>query len=83
MGIVSRKVPVAEFEASEVLPTAGFRGRGFSCASAGERKYLMGRATREQQMVMIQKQLEEAEVLEVTRLKVEEKMLPLIIYEAG
>ena len=35
MGIVLSKIPIDQFE--EVIPTAGYRGRGFSCGQ-GEKK---------------------------------------------
>jgi len=63
MGIVLAKCPVESFE--EVVPTAGYRGRGFS-SGHGERKYLYRVATTEERAALVLKVKDEDKALEVT-----------------
>lgn len=62
MGIVLAKCPVDSFE--EVIPTAGYRGRGFS-SGQGERKYLYRLATAEERSSLTEKVADEEHTLEV------------------
>jgi hypothetical protein len=62
MGIVLAKIPVDGFE--EVIPTAGFRGRGFS-SGQGEKKYLFRRATSEERALLPIKVQDEEFALQV------------------
>ncbi len=62
MGIVLAKIPVEDFE--EVIPTAGYRGRGFS-SGQGEKKYLFRLATPEERTNLQVKVQEEERALEV------------------
>jgi hypothetical protein len=62
MGIVLSKLQVTEFE--ESIPTAGFRGRGFT-SGQGERKFLYGRATMEERAALEIKVQDEERALEV------------------
>lgn len=62
MGIVLAKCPVDSFE--EVIPTAGYRGRGFS-SGQGERKYLYRLATAEERNSLTMKVADEEHTLEV------------------
>ena len=63
MGIVLSKSPAAEFE--EVIPTAGYRGRGFS-SGQGERKFLFRVATPEERASLSQKVADEEHALAVS-----------------
>jgi hypothetical protein len=63
MGIVLTKCPAENFE--EVIPTAGYRGRGFS-SGQGERKYLFRRATAEERASLAAKVADEQTALEVS-----------------
>lgn len=62
MGIVLAKLPAREFE--EVIPTAGYRGRGFS-SGQGERKYLFRLATPEERASLADKVADEEHALAV------------------
>jgi hypothetical protein len=62
MGIVLAKIPMESFE--EVIPTAGYRGRGFS-SGQGERKYLFRRATNDERASLVSKVYDEERALEV------------------
>lgn len=62
MGIVLSKIHVDNFE--EVIPTAGYRGRGFS-SGHGERKYLFRLATPEERASLVKKVQDEEKALEV------------------
>ena len=62
MGIVLAKIPADCFE--EVVPTAGYRGRGFSTGQ-GEKKYLFRVATAEERAALQNKVNEEEKALEV------------------
>jgi hypothetical protein len=63
MGIVLAKCPADSFE--EVIPTAGYRGRGFS-SGQGERKYLFRRVTNEERAALKVKVIDEEKALEVS-----------------
>jgi hypothetical protein len=63
MGIVLAKIPVEDFE--EVIPTAGYRGRGFS-SGQGEKKYLFRLATPDERASLTSKVQEEERALEVS-----------------
>lgn len=63
MGIVLAKIPADSFE--EVIPTAGYRGRGFS-SGQGERKFLYRRATPEERNSLQEKVADEEKALEVS-----------------
>ena len=63
MGIVLSKLPASEFE--EVIPTAGYRGRGFS-SGQGERKFLFRLATSEERMALVDKVRDEEHALTVS-----------------
>lgn len=65
MGIVLSKTPVEAFE--EVVPTAGYRGRGFSCGTT-EKKYLYRRASPEERQALHSKVLDEEYALKVQRI---------------
>ena len=62
MGIVLSKSPANEFE--EVIPTAGYRGRGFS-SGQGERKFLFRLATADERAALTEKVVDEERALEV------------------
>ena len=62
MGIVLNKSMVCDFE--EVMPTAGYRGRGFS-SGQGEKKYLFRLATAEERAALVTKVEDEERALEV------------------
>ena len=64
MGIVLSKIPIDQFE--EVVPTAGYRGRGFSCGQ-GEKKYLYRLATYEERNALAIKVQDEERALEVLK----------------
>lgn len=64
MGIVLSKSPSSEFE--EVIPTAGYRGRGFS-SGQGERKFLFRLATSEERMALVDKVRDEEHALAVRK----------------
>jgi len=64
MGIVLSKVGVTDFE--EVIPTAGYRGRGFS-SGQGERKFLFRLANPEERALLAIKVFDEERALEVGR----------------
>lgn len=70
MGIVLAKCPMDSFE--EVIPTAGYRGRGFA-SGHGERKYLYRLATTEERASLIGKVQDEERALEVSYLNVRRK----------
>jgi hypothetical protein len=63
MGIVLSKALAAEFE--EVIPTAGYRGRGFS-SGQGERKFLFRLANAEERAALVHKVQDEERALEVS-----------------
>lgn len=62
MGIVLSKSPASDFE--EVMPTAGYRGRGFS-SGQGERKFLFRLANAEERAALVTKVQDEERALEV------------------
>ena len=62
MGIVLNKSLVCDFE--EVMPTAGYRGRGFSCGQ-GEKKFLYRLATPDERAALAIKVEDEERTLEV------------------
>lgn len=64
MGIVLSKSPASDFE--EVIPTAGYRGRGFS-SGQGERKFLFRLANQEERAALVIKVEDEERALEVSR----------------
>jgi hypothetical protein len=63
MGIVLAKCPIDSFE--EVVPTAGYRGRGFSSGQS-EKKYLFRRATLDERASLYQKVVDEEKALQVS-----------------
>lgn len=63
MGIVLSKSLARDFE--EVIPTAGYRGRGFS-SGQGERKYLFRLATPEERASLVDKVADEEHALAVS-----------------
>ena len=63
MGIVLAKCPIDSFE--EVVPTAGYRGRGFSSGQS-EKKYLFRRATPDERTSLCQKVSDEEKALQVS-----------------
>ncbi len=65
MGVVLAKIPEEAFE--EVIPTAGYRGRGFS-SGQGEKKYLFRLATPEEKANLAVKVCEEEKALDVSNL---------------
>lgn len=79
MGIVLAKCPAESFE--EVIPTAGYRGRGFS-SGQGERKYLFRRATPEERASLATKVADEEKALEFIREKTAERGFPMQILDA-
>jgi len=79
MGIVLSKSPANEFE--EVIPTAGYRGRGFS-SGQGERKFLFRLANVDERAALVTKVQDEERALEVIRGKVMEQLLPMTILDA-
>lgn len=62
MGIVLSKSLASDFE--EVIPTAGYRGRGFS-SGQGERKFLFRLANAEERAALVVKVQDEERALEV------------------
>jgi hypothetical protein len=62
MGIVLSRSLASEFE--EVIPTAGYRGRGFS-SGQGERKFLFRLANAEERAALVMKVQDEERALEV------------------
>ena len=79
MGIVLSKSSASEFE--EVIPTAGYRGRGFS-SGQGERKFLFRLANADERAALVSKVQDEERALEVIRGKVMEQLLPMTILDA-
>jgi len=79
MGIVLSKAPADQFE--EVIPTAGYRGRGFS-SGQGERKFLFRLANADERAALVTKVQDEERALEVIRGKVMEQLLPMTILDA-
>jgi hypothetical protein len=79
MGIVLAKIPADSFE--EVIPTAGYRGRGFS-SGQGERKFLYRRATADEQTALALKVADEEKALETIREKSKERALPMKVLDA-
>jgi hypothetical protein len=62
MGVVISRVPASEF--NEFIPTAGYRGRGFS-SGQGEKKFIIRLATVEERASLIEKVRDEEKALEV------------------
>lgn len=62
LGIVLAKIPIQRFE--EEVPTAGYRGRGFS-SGQGERKYILRQASNTEKLMIPEKVEEEEKVLQV------------------
>lgn len=62
LGVVLAKVQANEYE--EDIPTAGYRGRGFS-SGIGERKYILRLATPHEKLLIAEKVEEEEKVLAV------------------
>lgn len=79
MGVVVSKVPGRDF--NEFVPTAGYRGRGFS-SGQGEKKFLLRLATPEERAALIEKVRDEEKALEVIREKVMERRLPMTVLDA-
>ena len=79
LGVVIEKVPSHEFK--EFMPTAGYRGRGFSTGQT-EKKTLLRLATLEECAQLAVKFDDEERALEIIRCKVAELMLPMIILDA-
>lgn len=79
LGVVIEKVPAHEFK--EFMPTAGYRGRGFSTGQT-EKKTLLRLATLEECAQLAVKFDDEERALEIIRCKVAELMLPMIILDA-
>lgn len=63
MGVVVSRVPASDFD--EFVPTAGYRGRGFS-SGQGEKKFLLRLATPEERNALIDKVRDEEKALEVS-----------------
>jgi hypothetical protein len=64
LGVVVSKSLVADFV--EFVPTAGYRGRGYS-AGLGEKKYIIRFATAEERMLLRNKVEDEERTLQVSR----------------
>jgi hypothetical protein len=62
MGVVLSKIPFEQFE--EVMPTAGYRGRGFATGH-GERKLILRLATTEEKASLARKVYDEEVSLQV------------------
>ena len=62
LGIILAKLPAQEYE--EEIPTAGYRGRGFS-SGIGERKFIIRLATQHEKLLIAEKVEEEEKVLAV------------------
>jgi hypothetical protein len=62
LGIVLAKLPAQDYE--EEIPTAGYRGRGFS-SGIGERKFIIRLATPHEKLLIAEKVEEEEKVLAV------------------
>mmetsp|Transcript_5899 Transcript_5899/g.5285 ORF Transcript_5899/g.5285 Transcript_5899/m.5285 type:complete len:213 (-) Transcript_5899:397-1035(-) len=62
LGIVLAKISVEDFE--EEIPTAGYRGRGFS-SGQGDRKYVLRLATPQEKLLIAEKADDEEKVLQV------------------
>lgn len=79
MGVVLSRTPASQFE--EVMPTAGYRGRGFSTGQ-GERKQIYRLATMEEKTSLQSKVQDEEVALQTIREKVAERGLPMTILDA-
>ncbi len=62
LGIVLSKIPVEEFE--EAIPTAGYRGRGYSNGQT-DRKMVLRLATAQEKLSLVDKVDDEEKVLQV------------------
>lgn len=80
MGIVLAKCPLDSFE--EVIPTAGYRGRGFA-SGHGERKYLYRLATAEERASLAVKVNDEERALEVSILKFTSFCFEMILFSGN
>ena len=79
LGVVVSKTPLEEFV--EFVPTAGYRGRGYS-AGSGEKKYILRFATPDERLQLRSKVEDEERALQVIREKIMERRLPMIILDA-
>ena len=79
MGVIISKVPSANF--TETIPTAGYRGRGFSSGQT-DKKFILRLATLEERRSLIEKVRDEEKALEVIRHKVIENRHPMEILDA-
>lgn len=64
MGVVLFKILQHKFH--EVIPTAGYRGRGFSSGQGSEKKYVLRLATLEEKESIIDKVQDEEQALMVS-----------------
>lgn len=64
LGVVMGKTPEDQFE--EIIPTAGYRGRGFS-SGPGERKMILRMASHEEQLMIGAKVMDEELALQVSK----------------
>lgn len=78
LGAVIAKIPVGEFQ--EFVPTAGYRGRGFS-TGATEKKNVLRLATVDECRQLIEKFEDESRCLECIREKVLIRRLPMSIID--
>lgn len=79
LGVILCKMPIEFFE--EAIPTAGYRGRGFS-SGQGERKFIYRVASDEEVAGIESKLSDEEKVLRSIREKVAERKLPMSILDA-
>eukprot|EP01035_Chromulina_nebulosa_P017322 gene17322-22863_t len=79
LGIVLAKLSVEDFE--EEIPTAGYRGRGFS-SGQGDRKYVLRLASPQEKLLITEKADDEEKVLQTIREKTVQRKLPMIILDA-
>lgn len=79
LGIVLNKIPFSSFE--EVVPTAGYRGRGFSCGNTSEKKFVLRLATSEEKLSLQIKVSDEEIALKTIRERSFEKNLPMRVLD--
>lgn len=79
MGVVVSKIASKNF--SEFVPTAGYRGRGFS-SGLTDKKFILRHATAEERRSLIDKVRDEEKALDVIRQKVVENCLPMVVLDA-
>ena len=79
LGVVVSKTHIEDFV--EFVPTAGYRGRGYS-SGTDERKYILCFASPDERMQLRNKVEDEERALQVIREKIMERRLPMSILDA-